>query len=302
LLACICQDGTTLPPFLIYQGKKGQVQDTWLTDFDPEHHSAFFSTSESGWTTHELGKEWLVGIFDRFTKTKARNGRDYRLLIMDGHSSHINMAFLEWCDQHRIIVAIFPPHSTHRLQPLDVSLFSPLSTAYTNQLIQWMEKTQGLIRLSKREFWSLFWAAFEMSFSKENISSAWSRTGLLPFKPEVVLSQLSKPEQELESDGSTSSSLALEKPSARDIRQLVDKVIGKSPLLLDSNTRKLKNTLESLQTKVELFRYENKGLRETIHLEKKRRQRGKPLKDYLLDISDPNSAQVFSLQKVAQTR
>jgi hypothetical protein len=39
---------TSLPPFLIYQGKPGQVQDTWLTDFDPEHQSAFFSTSETG--------------------------------------------------------------------------------------------------------------------------------------------------------------------------------------------------------------------------------------------------------------
>jgi hypothetical protein len=140
-LACICQDMTSLPPFLIYQGKPGQVQDTWLTDFDPEHQSAFFSTSETGWTSHELGKEWLIGVFDRFTKAKARNGRDYRLLITDGHSSHINMDFLDWCDAHRIIVAVFPPHSTHRLQPLDVSLFGPLSTAYTNRLVQWTSKT-----------------------------------------------------------------------------------------------------------------------------------------------------------------
>jgi len=79
--------------------------------------------------------DWLIGVFDRFTKAKARNGRDYRLLITDGYSSYVNMDFLEWCEQYRIIVAVFPPYSTHRLQPLDVSLFSPLSTAYTNQLV-----------------------------------------------------------------------------------------------------------------------------------------------------------------------
>jgi hypothetical protein len=75
---------TSLPPFLIYQGKAGQVQDSWLTEFDPEHQSAFFTTSETGLTNHELGKEWLVGVFDRFTKAKARNGRDYHLLILTG--------------------------------------------------------------------------------------------------------------------------------------------------------------------------------------------------------------------------
>ncbi|XP_044715173.1 DDE superfamily endonuclease domain-containing protein [Hirsutella rhossiliensis] len=239
-LACVCQDLTALPPFLIYQGKPGQVQDSWLTEFDPEHQAAFFTTSETGWTNHELGKEWLIGVFDRFTKEKARNGRDYRLLITDGHSSHVNMDFLEWCDQHRIIVAVFPPHSTHRLQPLDVSLW-PSSTAYTNQLIQWTAKTQGLIGLSKREFWSLFWNAFGSSFSAENIASGWKRTGLLPFDPEVVLSQIAeKTEDESESGDSSVDSLALQQPTARDLRRLVDKVVDGSSKNASRDSRKLK--------------------------------------------------------------
>ncbi|KAJ6437943.1 DDE superfamily endonuclease, CENP-B-like protein [Purpureocillium lavendulum] len=302
-LACVCQDLSALPPFLIYQGKPGQVQDTWLTEFDPEHQSAFFTTSETGWTSHQLGKEWLTGVFDRFTKAKARNGRDYRLLITDGHSSHVNMDFLEWCDQHRIIVAVFPPHSTHRLQPLDVSLFSPLSTAYSNQLIQWTAKTQGLVGLSEREFWTLFWNAFEASFTPENVASGWKRTGLLPFDPEVVLSQIiEKGEDDSDTGGDSAESLALQQPSARDLRRLVDKVADKSAADADRNSRRLKSTLESLQSEVELLRYENRGLRETIIHERQRRQRGKALKDYLFDRTDPNSAQVFSPAKVAQAR
>ncbi|KAM4058321.1 DDE superfamily endonuclease [Hirsutella rhossiliensis] len=234
-LACVCQDLTALPPFLIYQGKPGQVQDSWLTEFDPEHQAAFSQPQK-----------------------RARNGRDYRLLITDGHSSHVNMDFLEW------------------LQPL-MCPFGPLSTAYTNQLIQWTAKTQGLIGLSKREFWSLFWNAFGSSFSAENIASGWKRTGLLPFDPEVVLSQIAeKTEDESESGDSSVDSLALQQPTARDLRRLVDKN--------------------------ELLRYENQGLRETIFHEKQRRMRGKALKDYLFDRVDPNSAQVFSPAKVAQAR
>ncbi|KAM4060891.1 DDE superfamily endonuclease [Hirsutella rhossiliensis] len=109
------------------------------------------------------------------------------------------------------------------LQPLDVS-FGPLSTAYTNQLIQWTAKTQGLIGLSKREFWSLFWNAFGSSFSAENIAK-----------------------DESESGDSSVDSLALQQPTARDLRRLVDKN--------------------------ELLRYENQGLRETIFHEKQRRMR-----------------------------
>ncbi|KAM4067582.1 DDE superfamily endonuclease, CENP-B-like protein [Hirsutella rhossiliensis] len=157
--------------------------------------------------------------------------------------------------------------------------FGPLSTAYTNQLIQWTAKTQGLIGLSKREFWSLFWNAFGSSFSAENIASGWKRTGLLPFDPEVVLSQIAeKTEDESESGDSSVDSLALQQPTARDLRRLVDKN--------------------------ELLRYENQGLRETIFHEKQRRMRGKALKDYLFDRVDPNSAQKQeeALEKERQRR
>ena len=94
--------------------------------------TAYFAASTNGWSCDALGLQWLEKIFDRHTKAKAGRGR--RLLIVDRHSSHINMRFLDTADRLRILVLILPSHSTHRLQPLDVGVFSALSTAYTNQL------------------------------------------------------------------------------------------------------------------------------------------------------------------------
>jgi len=34
LLACICADGTKLPPALIYQGDHADLLDTWVEDFN----------------------------------------------------------------------------------------------------------------------------------------------------------------------------------------------------------------------------------------------------------------------------
>ena len=45
-----------------------------------------------------------------------------RLFIIDGHSSHLNMKFMDFCEAHRIVLGFLPPHSTHRLQPLDVGV------------------------------------------------------------------------------------------------------------------------------------------------------------------------------------
>jgi hypothetical protein len=132
LIATICADGSSLPPALIYKAVSGDLQDSWLQDYDPQEHACWFASSPNGWTSDELGLSWLQSLFHKQTLDKAR--RDWRLLILDGHSSHCTLSFLEWCRSNRILVAVFPPHSTHRLQPLDVSLFRPLASYYSQSL------------------------------------------------------------------------------------------------------------------------------------------------------------------------
>ncbi|KAK8912108.1 hypothetical protein VCV18_012822 [Metarhizium anisopliae] len=126
----------------------------------------------------------------------------------------------------------------------------------------------------------------------------------MPFETQdVVLSQITEKEQDdSDTGGDSAESLALQQPTARDLRRLVDKVVDKSAVDADRNSRKLKSTLESLHLRLNCFDMRNQGLRETIIHEKQRRQRGKALKDLLFDRTDPNSAQVFSPAKVAQAR
>jgi hypothetical protein len=66
------------------------------------------------------------------------------------------MEFIKFCDNNKILLALYPPHSTHTLQPLDVCLFKPLSTAYSAALADYMNKCQGLLSISKRDFFRLF--------------------------------------------------------------------------------------------------------------------------------------------------
>ncbi|KAL1581768.1 hypothetical protein WHR41_09514 [Cladosporium halotolerans] len=88
IIATICADGTALPPSLIYMAKTGDIQDSWVQDLEADVHTAQFASLPTGWTNDDLGYEWLTKVFDRFSKSKARNGRDWRLLIIDGHGSH----------------------------------------------------------------------------------------------------------------------------------------------------------------------------------------------------------------------
>jgi transposase-like protein len=112
-VASICADGSALPPSLIFESANSTIQSTWVEAINAANHSVLVSSSPTGWSNNNIGLAWLEQVFDRYTKAKAK--RDYRLLILDGHGSHLTMDFIDYCDRHRILLAILPPHSTHTL-------------------------------------------------------------------------------------------------------------------------------------------------------------------------------------------
>jgi hypothetical protein len=71
LLACICADGSSLEPALIYQSTSGSIQDSWLQALNHETHQIRISSSSSGWTNNNIGLAWLKQVFDCGTKAKA---------------------------------------------------------------------------------------------------------------------------------------------------------------------------------------------------------------------------------------
>ncbi|USP79999.1 uncharacterized protein yc1106_07273 [Curvularia clavata] len=88
--------------------------------------------SDNGWTTDELGLEW-VKHFNQHTA--ARIAGVYRLIILDGHSSHATPEFDQYCADNKIITLYMPPHTSHLLQPLDISCYSPLKRAYGHRVL-----------------------------------------------------------------------------------------------------------------------------------------------------------------------
>jgi hypothetical protein len=139
VLACVGADGAALPPGLVFQGMNGNIQSTWVQDIDPAQHQVFYTSSLTGWSNNDIGLAWLEQVFDRYTKAKAR--RAWRLLIVDGHGSHVTSDFIEYCHENKILLLILPAHSTHTLQPLDVVMFKSLSSGYSGQLSELIQKS-----------------------------------------------------------------------------------------------------------------------------------------------------------------
>lgn len=295
LMASCCMDGTSLPPAIIYQAVSGNLQDTWLDRFDPKEHCCFFASSRTGWTNEDLGYEWLTTVFDRVTRGKCHYTRNWRLLFVDGHNSHVNWRFMDWCDKNRVLVVVYPPHSTHRLQPLDVSLFSPLASYYTQELTNWIVRTAGLSSITKRTFFELFWPAFQRAFVKENILSGWRETGLQPFNPNLVLDQVTPDERP---SSSTTGSSAMSNSNWRKVRGMVQRAVGHA---VTKEARKLINTVDHLQARNAILEVKVADLQETVYIEKGKRKRGKPLFD-LIGPDNESKAVFFSPNKIQEAR
>jgi hypothetical protein len=174
--------GWCLPPFIIVAGL--YHLSTWYED-SPLPHDWVIATTKNGWTTNERGLEW-VHHFDQHTKPRTTG--EYRLLILDGHGSHLSVDFELYCKENKIITLCMPSHSSHILQPLDVGCFGPLKQAYGRQIEKKMRA--GTTHITKEDFFPAFLKAFEEVMTEKNIRGGFRGAGLVPWNPESVVSRL----------------------------------------------------------------------------------------------------------------
>jgi hypothetical protein len=177
----ISAKGRRIPPFIIFPGKNHM--SNWYEEDVPA--GWVYAVSDSGWTTNELGFSWLKH-FDKCTKDRIVGV--YRLLILDGHESHDSVEFRDYCEANHIIPFCMPAHASHLLQPLDIGCFGPLKKAYGNQIEDMMRN--HINHITKLEFIPAFKVAFESAITESNILGSFRGSGLVPFDPNAVLSQL----------------------------------------------------------------------------------------------------------------
>jgi hypothetical protein len=58
---------------------------------------------------------------------------------MDGYGSHVTWDFFKYCIDNNIICVCLPPHSTYKLQPLNVVCFGPPQKRYSEEVDKWMK-------------------------------------------------------------------------------------------------------------------------------------------------------------------
>ena len=131
-----------------------------------------------------IGLEWLRRIY--IPETTPDPGR-HRMLILDGHGSHVDIEFMWECRQHQIHLLYLPAHTSHLLQPLDLAPFSVIKSKYRHQ-IQELSLIDDAAPVKKERFISSYHQARIHGLSDRVIRAGWRATGLVPYNLDIVLS------------------------------------------------------------------------------------------------------------------
>ena len=168
--------GNSIPPFFIFPRVK--MNPAFLfgapTGSDAAPHI-------SGWMTEEN----FLPFLKHFVKYVSCSVEKKCLLLLDNHESHMSLAAIDFARANGIVILTFPPHCSHRLQPLDVSVYSPFKRYYnlhcTNRLT--VEKPGKPITIY--DVAEIAGKAFPQAFTPSNITSGFKATGIWPFNETI---------------------------------------------------------------------------------------------------------------------
>ena len=118
---CVSAAGHVLPPMIIYEKSFPSAPYKARGPLN-----ALYAKFLNGYMDEELFFSW----FKFFVAQTQHLGK--RMLIIDGHGSHISLNVIDTARENNIILYCLPPHTTHILQPLDVSVYKPLKNHFSS--------------------------------------------------------------------------------------------------------------------------------------------------------------------------
>ncbi len=104
------------------------------------------------------------------------------LLLLDNHCSHETYAALKFAKENGIIMLSFPPHTSHKAQPCDVSPFSPLRTYYNKALISLVSsRSKADKAITIYDLPRVIAQVYSSAFTDNNIITGFKKPGIWPF-------------------------------------------------------------------------------------------------------------------------
>ncbi|KAJ8882992.1 hypothetical protein PR048_014831 [Dryococelus australis] len=139
IVACGNALGNVIPSVILFKGDR--MKPEWRENLPPG--SNVFMTPKASMTSQTFIK-WL----DYFAKFKSPGPV---LLIFDGAQSRLDANIVTAAEAHGVTLYCLPSNTTHKLQPLDKSLFIPFESYWDNEvMLFWARKSSSKeVRVNK---------------------------------------------------------------------------------------------------------------------------------------------------------
>ena len=136
--------------------------------------------TKSGYMSGDL----FIPVLKHFISYMKVSQENPAVLIFDNHSSHIAIESITIAKENGLTLLTLPPHCSHRMQPLDVSVFAPFKRFYAHGADVWQRSNPGRA-ITIYEVASLASAAIMKAFTPENITSGFRSTEIFPLNSEI---------------------------------------------------------------------------------------------------------------------
>lgn len=171
----VSASGQFIPPMYIFP--RSNMKQTYLTHAAP---GTVGYANGGGWMT----AEYFVKFMNHFIQHSGAKKGSPTLLLLDNHTSHQSIETLDLAAKHDITMLSFPPHCTHKMQPLDVSVFSSFKNVICQQHNAWQKNNIG-VRFDLHHVPLVAEEALDIAATPKNIKSGFRATGIFPFNPNI---------------------------------------------------------------------------------------------------------------------
>jgi len=203
VLATFNAVGTYAPLMFIFKGKR--IKADWCVGAPV---NSVVKVSDNGWITSEL----FIEFGKKFVSSLPKDDPRPHLLLLDGHCTHVyNLEFLNIMKQNNVHPFCFPAHTTHCLQPADISLFKSLKHHWTAQGRKYLRETGGR-KPDKKQFFKLFQAAWKEAASVATAQSGFRESGTFPVNRDQIRPEVFEPSKTSERPMNSAVSVIEQRP------------------------------------------------------------------------------------------
>jgi len=163
--------------YVVYKGL--HLYNTWCAGGPDD---AKYTCSKSGWMEANQFVEWFDKVFIRETV----NLEGGKLLIFDGHNSHLTKEVVDLALANNIELLCLPAHTSSVLQPLNVGVFKTVKSIWRTSLKKYYDETRYK-NVDKGAFPMLLKTAIEHgAFNRSNAINAFEACGIYPLNRQKI--------------------------------------------------------------------------------------------------------------------